>query len=67
MNLLRLSFLILFALVPATAGAAPALIPMPASLVEHDGQFRITGSTFVEGEGAAAPTAAYLAKALNLE
>lgn len=67
MNLVRLSLLLLFALIPAAAGAAPALIPMPASMLEHDGEFRITGSTIVEGKGPAAPTAAYLTKALGLE
>src|SRR4051812_41674359 len=68
MHLVRLSMLLLFALMPAAATAAtPALIPMPASMVPHGGEFRITPQTVVEGDGPAGPTAGYLSKALGLK
>ena len=64
----RLSLLLLFALMPAVASATtPTLIPMPTSVQSRDGEYRITDRTVVEGDGAAAPTAAYLSKALELK
>ena len=67
MSLFRLSLLLLFAVTPFAAIAAPpALIPIPASTRALEGKFRITERTGVEGKGLAAPTAAYLAKALGL-
>ena len=68
MGLVRLSLLLLFALLPVAANAAPpALIPLPASMKTLDGEFRLTQDTRIEGPGPAAPTAAYLAKELGLE
>jgi hexosaminidase len=48
------------------AFAHPALIPLPASVEWRDGAIPITAKTVVEGRGEAAPTAAYLAQALDL-
>lgn len=67
MKIVRLVALFLLSLVAVPASAAPALIPMPVSMIPHDGQFRIANSTIVEGKGKAAPTAAYLAKTLGLK
>ena len=68
MGLVRLSLLLLFALLPVAANAAPpALIPLPTSMKTLDGEFRLTQDTRIEGPGPAAPTAAYLAKELGLE
>jgi hexosaminidase len=59
--------LILLALcVPSGAFAHPALIPMPTSVVWHDGSVPIGVGTVVEGRGEAAPTAAFLSQALGL-
>jgi hexosaminidase len=55
----------LFAAEPALA--APALIPMPAAITPHEGEFRITPGTIVEARGKAAGTAAFVAKALDLK
>ena len=55
------------ALFPQAAFARPALIPMPASVAWYDGAFRLTAGTVVEGQGAAAPTAALLAQSLGLK
>jgi hexosaminidase len=63
----RLSLLILFAWIPAAASAGtPSLIPLPTSVTPEDGQFVLTDRTIVEGKGAAAPTASYLAETLKL-
>src|SRR4051794_15392849 len=60
-----LGLLLLF--LPASVALAhPALIPMPVSMVQSDGEFRITQQTVVAGDGRA-ETAAYLAKALGLK
>ena len=62
------ALLLWLALVPAhPAVARPPLIPMPVSVAWHDGGFPITAGTAVEGEGDAAPTAAYLSQALGLK
>jgi hexosaminidase len=53
-------------LIAAPAVADPALIPQPASMELHRGEFRITSHTIVAGDGAAAATASYLASALGL-
>jgi hexosaminidase len=45
--------------------AAPALIPMPVSVVPHRGEFRITDQTLIDSKDA--PTAAFLAQALDLK
>lgn len=67
MNPVRLSVAFLSALLAAMpAIASPALIPMPQSVTPHDGEFRITDTTTVAGEGDAGPTAAYLANAPGL-
>jgi hexosaminidase len=54
---------------PCAAAAAthPALIPMPKSVSWQDGSVAIGSSTVVDGRGAAAPTAAYLARELGLK
>jgi hexosaminidase len=69
MNLGRVAaVLCLLALVPAAgAFAAPALIPMPASLTEQPGDFHITAGTVVQGDGNAAATATYLSQTLGLK
>ena len=60
--------LVLLALFPARqADARPPLIPMPASVAWQGGEFPITVRTAVEGQGAAAPTAAFLARTLGLK
>jgi hexosaminidase len=51
----------------ATGAAQPALIPLPSTLAWHDGKVPINPDTIVEGRGQAAPTAAYLARALGLK
>jgi hexosaminidase len=43
------------------------LIPLPSALAWHEGKMTITTDTVVEGEGNAAPTAAYLSQALGLK
>jgi hexosaminidase len=55
----------LFAAEPVLA--APALIPKPAAMTPHEGEFQITADTLVEGKGKAAGTAAFVASALNLK
>lgn len=67
MMFVRLVAFILLALAAIPASAAPALIPMPVSMTPHDGEFRISDATIVEGKGKATPTAAYLAKALGVK
>ena len=67
MKAVRLVALFLLAMAAEPAMAAPPLIPMPVSMIPHDGQFRIADSTIVEGKGKAAPTAAYLANSLGLK
>jgi len=70
MSKVRLRTLLLFLLIilPANAAIAqPPLIPMPQSAAWHDGQFPITASTIVRGDGGAAPTAAFLSRALSLK
>jgi hexosaminidase len=47
--------------------AAPALIPVPVSMTARDGEFRITPATAIGGDGAAGPTANYLANVLKLK
>lgn len=60
--------LFLFALVPAMASAAgPALIPMPTSVTLRPGDFLLTPTTVVQGEGAAAPAAAYLSHVMAVK
>jgi len=49
------------------AFAHPALIPLPSSVVWRDGDFRLRNNTIVEGDGAAASTAAYVARKLSLK
>ena len=51
----------------ATALAHPALIPLPTAVAWHDGEVRIAADTIVEGRGAAAPTAADLARTVGLK
>ena len=62
--------LLLLALVAGRAIAAPAarpaLIPMPTAIAWHDGEVQITARTRVEGELAAAVTAASLSRDLRL-
>lgn len=69
MNRIRWCMMLLVAaLVPVSeAIAGPALIPMPASVAWQEGAFPVTASTLVEGQGAAAPTAALLAQSLGLK
>jgi hexosaminidase len=63
----RLSIFLLLCLIAVPAGAQPALIPLPSTVVWHDGKLPITADTSVEGRGEAAPTAAYLARKLGLK
>ena len=51
----------------AAAPARPALIPLPTSITWHDGEVKLTDRTEIEGKGAAAPTAAFLAQSLGLK
>lgn len=51
----------------AAPASRPALIPMPTSVEWHDGNIPIDDATAVIGKGEAAPTAAFLAKALDLK
>lgn len=68
MRLVRTSLLFLLALLPAVAfAAAPALIPLPTSVVEREGAFTITERTMVLGAKDAAPTADFLAETLGLK
>jgi hexosaminidase len=53
--------------VAATAGAYPALIPLPTSVAWHDGTVPIGADTIVEGRGKAASTASYIARELGLK
>jgi hexosaminidase len=48
----------------AAAGAAISIVPLPASVEQRDGSFRITASTCVVAEGPAAAEAAKLVDAL---
>lgn len=67
MTFVRLILLLSIALLPVSnAVAAPKLIPMPTSVTERAGEFHVTAATRVQGDGAAAPTAAYLSEALGL-
>ena len=67
MKIVRLVALFLLALAAAPAMAASTLIPMPVSMIPHDGEFRIADSTIVEGKGKTAATAAFLARSLGLK
>jgi hexosaminidase len=68
MKFVSWSCLFLFALLGMEpVVAAPALIPMPASMTPHEGEFRMTGDTVVEGKGKASKTATYVANALGLK
>ena len=51
----------------ASAFAHPSLIPLPLSVVWHDGSVPLTTATAVEARGAASPTGAYLSQALGLK
>ena len=64
-----LTALVLGALISAGANAAathPALIPMPSSVGWRDAAIPLEAGTVVEGKGEAAPTAAFLTKALGI-
>jgi hexosaminidase len=61
-----LALALLVSLNAGVATAQPSLIPLPLSVVTGQGEFQIGPSTVVSGSGQAAPTAAFLAKALNL-
>jgi hexosaminidase len=67
LKIVRLVALFLLALAAAPAMASSTLIPKPVSMIPHDGEFRIAGSTIVEGKGKAAATAAFLARSLGLK
>jgi hexosaminidase len=68
MTLLRLYLVALAGLLlPAAAFAKPALIPMPVSVEWQAGALPLTAATTVQGDGAAAPTAAFLARPLGLK
>jgi hexosaminidase len=68
MTMLRLFAFALIAMLSNVALAArPALIPMPVSVEWQSGALQLTTTTIVEGDGAAAPTAAYLAQILGLK
>src|SRR5205085_1897260 len=47
--------------------ARPALIPMPLSVQWHSGALPVSAATIVQGDAAAAPTAAWLARELGLK
>ena len=57
----------LLCLPAVTAGAQPALIPLPSSVAWREGKIPITAETTVVGRGAAAPVAAYLARELGIK
>ena len=68
----RLVLALLFALfiggeAAAAAAERPSLIPMPTSVIWHDGTIPIETGTIVEGRGEAAPTAAFLERALGVK
>ncbi|MEA3081280.1 MAG: hexosaminidase [Sphingomonadales bacterium] len=63
----RLVIFLLLCLPGMTAGAQPALIPLPSTVTWHDGKVPITADTTVEGRGKAASTAAHLARELHLK
>jgi hexosaminidase len=63
----RVLSVLLLLLLPSAALAQPALIPLPSSVTWHDGKVAIGAGTVVQASGEAAPTAAYLAKALGLK
>ena len=68
MKVTQLALIFLGLCAPAgLAFAHPPLIPMPTTVAWHDGSVPITADTAVEGRGAAAPTAAYLARELGLK
>lgn len=69
MRFVRLSlWLLLLFSVPVTgAMARPALIPMPLSVADGEGEFVVTPETSVEGKGKAAATAGLLSQALGLK
>jgi hexosaminidase len=69
MNVVRLGLAVLLALLlPAELAAAPpALIPMPTSVAWAKGGFAITAKTVVDGQGAGASTADYLARDLGVK
>ena len=62
-----LVFLGLAAQAGAESPARPALIPLPTSVTWHDGEVRLTSGTKIEGQGAAAPTAAFLSQSLGIK
>ncbi len=53
-------------LLPFPAASHPSLIPLPASVEWHNGSVPIGDDTIVEGRGAAASTAQFVAKELGL-
>ena len=63
----RLLIALLLILAPTVALAQPALIPMPVSVEWHSGALPVTSATIVQGDGAAAPTAAWLARELGVK
>ena len=68
MTMLRLYLFALIALsLPDAALAAPALIPMPRFGQWQSGALPVSAATTVQGDGAAAPTAAWLASELGLK
>ena len=65
----RWAVLLLFLVSAEPALARPALIPMPALIEWHDGEFALTDAVAVavEGHGAARATASYLSGILGLK
>jgi len=69
MRIFRLGlWLLLFVSMPATAALdRTALIPMPSSVVDREGEFIVDSTISIEGKGKATPSAAFLSKALGIE
>ena len=68
MGLVRsMALLLLLSFLASGALARSVLIPLPSSIGHGSGEFRITSTTAVHGESAAAPTAKFLARVLELK
>ena len=69
--LVRIVVALVFLGLAAQAGAAalarPALIPLPTNVTWHDGEVRLAAGTEIEGQGAAAPAAAFLSQSLGIK
>jgi len=62
-----LAFLGFSAQAGAESPVRPALIPLPTSVTWHNGEVKLGAGTKIEGQGAAAPTAAFLSQSLGIK